>query len=104
MRTIMQGDSYKVPVKLTVNNEVLDTSKIEDVEVYLGNLRKSLKENTIVYDEQNQKYLVMLEQEDTFKLSGILQIIVRVKFNGGNVVGKNAGAAKVTATPSREVL
>ena len=50
MLTIMQGDSYKVPVKLTVNNEVLDTSKIEDVEVYLGNLRKSLKENTIVYD------------------------------------------------------
>lgn len=85
---IKQGDAYVIPLNITVNGVQLPVSEVSAVEVRLGDVRKTYPED-ISHDADTGYYLVPLQQEDTLSLpeDDAVQLDVRVKFNGGSVVG-----------------
>lgn len=103
MICIMQGDAYSIDIGL-VDDEgnALTPEMVDEVEVSLGTLKKSYPD-TVVYDEG--EYLFPLTQTETLAMPiGLKTFQVRVKFNGGDVVGCNLPNVMVMMAKSKEVL
>ena len=101
---MMQGDSYRLPIQVTMNGEVVTLNMVEDVEVMLGGIRKTLGDGSVSYDDAQEAYLVSLSQEDTFRLRGGANVQVRVKFLSGDVLGVDLGYVDVISSASKVVL
>lgn len=88
MATIKQGDSYYLPVDITLDGEALDISLVECVEFCLDNMRKTYP-GKVVYDAQTETFRFPLTQRETFalKTGRAATLDVRVKFANGDVVG-----------------
>ena len=100
----MSGDAYNVPIRVTLNGEATSADSFEDVEVCIGNVRKSLSEKTLSFDAEKGVFLLPLTQKETFGLHGRERMNLRCKFSGGNVVGLDLGVVNFKAAISREVL
>ena len=101
---MMQGDSYRLPIQVTMNGEVVTLTMVEDVEVMLGSIRKTLYDGSVSYDDTQEAYLVSLSQEDTFRLRGGANVQVRVKFLSGDVLGVDLGYVDIKSSASKVVL
>ena len=103
---IKQGDAYTVPVGVTVNGNALDVTEVSAVEFMLGGNRK-LYPDEVTYDSDTGYFLVPMTQEESFafEADGQIEVDVRVKFTGGNVIGaKKIIAVNVIDAISEEVL
>lgn len=106
MRTIKQGDSYLLPITVTVNGGNLNIKEIEMVEIFLGKLRK-LYPDEVSYDSENREFLVPLTQRDTMSMPAgrYAELDVRFKFVTGEVVGlKEKEQIYVCAATSKETI
>lgn len=79
---LYQGNTYKLPVKLTINGETVTNKDVKKVEFSLGKVVKTYPENVEFKDEAFEVYL---SQEETFSLEGIPACQVRVLFNDDSV-------------------
>ena len=87
---MMQGDSFYLPIGLTdEKSETITPAMLDDLEVVVGGIRKTLKSGNIAWDDERKLFLAELTQRDTFALRGEEQVIARPKFIGGEVVGVN---------------
>lgn len=100
----MQGDAYRLPVQIKVNGENAKQTTFDDLEICVGNLRKVMSEGGIAYDADREVFLVYLEQKETFRLRGKVEIKIRCKFVDGEVVGINAGTIDWEESLSKVVL
>ena len=100
---MMQGDSYSVPVVIKKSDgSVVTNNDVLDVEIVLGNLRKSLSDGSITY--ANEKWLFPLTQEETFGFASAVKGQVRIKWKNGDVEGVPLDRTVVNYSRSKEVL
>lgn len=108
--TMMQGDSYNIPVSLKLNGNVLTPQDVSEIEICIGeNLRKTLSGGTVGYDETTQEWFFRPTQEETLALTAneSYQIIARVKFQNGkwsDVIGIPIGQLNISDSISEEVI
>ena len=88
MAVIKQGDSYYLPVDITLDNDALDLSLVECVEFCLDNIRKTYPDK-VSYDADTETFRLPLTQRETFALkTGRAAVLdVRIKFRNGDVIG-----------------
>lgn len=106
MRLIKQGDSYSLPIAVTLNGGNLNIKEIETVEICLGKVRK-LYPGEVSYDSENGEFLVPLTQKDTMKMPAgrYMELDVRFKFVTGEVIGlKEKEQIYVCAATSKETI
>ena len=102
---MMQGDQYGLPIELLKDNgSPLTESDVDDVEIYIGSIRKTLKSKTVIFDETDQTFVVKLTQNDTFLLNRSIIIQVRILFKNGDVIGIDLGTYNIENAISKVVL
>jgi hypothetical protein len=103
--TISQGDQYRIPLEFkNQNGENLTTEDVKDIEVIIGNIRKTLLDGGVGFDAESGAFYIHLMQEETFKMSGSVKITARILLKNGDVVGVNLGSINFNATDSKAVL
>jgi hypothetical protein len=104
--TIKQGDAYSLPVAVTLDNTAINIADIECVEFYIGELRKTYPAEA-TFDAGSGYFYVPMTQQETFafEADSSLNLDVRVKFVGGNVMGvKRMGIVNVVDATSEVIL
>lgn len=104
---IKQGDAYSIPVGVTLNGAAIALSDIETAEFMLGSGVRKLYPGDAIFNPDDNFFYVSLSQEDTFSLTAnsAVELDVRVKFSGGNVMGaKKMVYVTVADAVSEEVL
>ena len=103
---IMQGDQYAVPVEiLTSDGRPARGDTFAEVEIVIGDMRKTLTSGEVTYDADGQVFLFPLTQEETFTMRDLPQKAqLRVKTKSGDVVGRNLGYIIIGVSQSKEVL
>lgn len=102
---MMQGDAYGLAIEIkNAADAVVTTEDIADVEIVIGQLRKTYKEGGISFE--NGMWIFPLTQEETFKLPSTMRVKgqVRVMFKNGFVEGASLGNVCVYESISKEVL
>ena len=86
---IKQGDAYGLPMALTLDGTALNLSDVDTVEVCIGEGVRKLYPGEITYSPEDGYFYIPLTQAETFSMEAdsTVQIDVRVKFRGGNVIG-----------------
>ncbi len=99
---MVQGDAYDLVFSIDSNDEPLDISLIESVEVTLPRISK-LYPDEITYSKG--LFYLPLSQKETFWLPERCPIQIRVKFKGsGHVIGSNEQMIDVHRSLSKRVL
>lgn len=102
---MMQGDQYGLPIEiLKEDGSALTGKEVEDVEFFIGPIRKTLKEGEIFFDEEQQAFVAKLMQSDTFMLRESVEVQVRVCFKNGDVIGLDLGECEVIKSLSKVIL
>ena len=101
---MMTGDSYRLPIKIETTEGVATPAMFEEVEVFVGNIRKTLSSGQISFDDERQMFLIPLSQEETFRLREKNKVQLRCKFEDNSVVGIDAGEIELTKATSKVVL
>lgn len=99
---MMQGDSYKISMKITMNGQPL--TGISEIEVMLGGIRKTMTSGDITKDAESGEYLISLNQSETFRMMPKEKVKVRVLFDSGDVIGAYAGTLNIDNSTSKVVL
>ena len=98
---LMQGNTYRLPIRIKMNGEYLTGDDVSRVEFAVGQLLKCYPE-TVRYE--NGAFVLPLSQEDTFALSGWLRYQIRVLFPDGSVKASRVNGGIVADSISKEVL
>ena len=101
---MMQGDQYKLPIEIKTTEGNAKPATFEDLEIFVGSVRKTLGKGEVSYDDENETFLVFLTQQETFRLRGDIEVQLRCKFPDGDVVGISAGTVNFEKSTSRVVL
>jgi hypothetical protein len=101
----MQGDQYKIPIELKYpDGDIITQAELKELEIFVGIFRKTLSDNTVVYEEEAKAFNVFLTQKETFMLSGDVKIQARLLFLSGDVNGINLGTINFEESTSKVVL
>lgn len=99
---MVQGDAYDLAFSIDADDEPLDISTIEYVEVTLPRINK-LYPDEITYS--NGLFYLPLSQKETFWLPERCPMQIRVKFKGtGHVIGSDEQIIDVHRSMSKRVL
>lgn len=102
---MMQGDQYGLPIELLKENGTpLSESDVDDVEIYIGSIRKTLKSKTVIFDETDRTFVAKVTQNDTFLLNRSIRIQARTLFKNGDVIGIDLGMYDIENAISKVVL
>lgn len=108
---MMQGDSYSLPVTLTVNGSPLNPDMVSEIEICVGEeiaIRKTYSEGTVNYDSKSKKWYIRPTQEETLNMEpGSYEVIARIKYKNeeiSDVKGVPIGRMIITDTYSNEVI
>lgn len=101
---MMQGDSYGLTIDvLNADDEAVTPDDVSDVEVTIGNLRKTYASGEVTYSDG--KWVFPLTQEETFKFPAArVKAQVRVVWANGDVEGTVLDPINVRESMSKEVL
>lgn len=100
-----QGNTYCLPVRLTVNGAAPDIGDIEQVEFCFSGLRRVYGlDDTVRYDPDSGLFIIDLSQEDTFALAVSVNYQARVLFKDGTVRKTPVYTADVSYSISKAVL
>lgn len=102
---IMRGDSYPVPVEITMDGQTVTPDMVEEIEICVGSgIRKTLTAGEVAY--QDGLWYIHLSQEETFSLAEESNVYVRSVYPGQTpvVIGAWAGRIAPQETESKEVL
>ncbi len=102
---IKQGDAYSIPVELQLNGSAVDIAEVSAVEFMLGRHIRAVYPGGATYDDG--VFYVPVTQKQTAALAAGLELPldIRVKFNGGSVIGADGGVIVVVddAMSGREI-
>lgn len=102
---MMQGDQYRIPFEILVEDGAADYTVFDDVEIVIGSIRKTMSKGEVTFRAEDKCFLFPLTQEESFFLPNKASVQVRVKLNAtGEVVGVSLGQIDVERTLSEAVL
>lgn len=101
---MMQGDSYSLGIRILNNaGSPVTPDDIKDVEITIGNLRKTYLNAQVTY--YNGVWLFPLSQKETLRYwPSSVKAQVRVVWANGVVEGKPLYGVRITESISKEVL
>lgn len=101
--TIMQGDRFSLPIRITLGDQTLTDAEVAELRFTLGEIVKSYP-GEITYDADH--FYAPLEQEETFALpAGAATLVVRVKLKNNAIRGYTTSATiSVQHSNDREVF
>lgn len=100
-----QGNTYCLPVRLTMDGTVPNIADIEQVEFCFSGIRKVYgTDDAVRFDSASGLFLIDLTQEDTFTLSVSVDYQARVLFKDGTVRKTPVYTADVSYSISKVVL
>lgn len=113
-RKMMQGDSYHIPFKITINDTTdVVPDMVTEMELCIGNvdgaaIRKTFSSDTLQYDDLERRWFFKPTQQETLNLEpGSYDVIVRMKFSDtadADVIGVHIGRISIVDTQSEEVI
>lgn len=105
-RIIMQGDSYLLPFRISLNGEPIDINEIEKIEFVVGNLKKIYINESpeIIYNSEERLFYFPITQQESIDMDGPQRVQVRIKDNSENVIGKVYGDIPIQFGESEEIL
>lgn len=102
--TIMQGDAVELPFIIKMDGKLVTPDVAEAVEITVGTLTRRFP-GEVTYDEKKQQWLCPLTQEQTFSFpEGKVPTQVRMRLQGGNVIGAPGRMICVTGSLSKGVI
>ena len=101
---MMQGDSYNLGIRILNNaGNPVTPDDIKDVEITIGQLRKTYLNAQVIFDEG--LWLFPLSQKETFDYwPAAVKAQVRVVWANGIVEGKPIYGVRINESISKEVL
>lgn len=103
MAYIMQGDEYGIQIFLEREDGTeITPADVEDVEITIGNHRKTYANEEVSYD--GEAWVFPLTQAMSFAFRSKVRCQVRVKFSGGDVIGRFLQNVDVETSDSRVTL
>lgn len=101
---MMQGDSYNLGINILNNaGQPVTPDDIKDVEITIGNLRKTYLNAQVTF--RDGVWLFPLSQEETFRYwPTSVKAQVRVVWANGVVEGKPLYGIRINESISKEVL
>lgn len=101
---MMQGDSYSIGVKILNNaNSNVTPNDVDDVEITIGRVSKSLSRGQLLFESNCWLYPVS-QSESMAILPGVVPAQVRVVWKNGAVEGKKIEGIRMHESLSKEVL
>jgi len=104
---MMQGDSYVLSLEiLDVDDNVVVASDVKDIEIMVGQIRKTYASGEVTFNEEFREWEVPLSQEETFKIlpTANLRGQARIVWASGDVEGGVFSLGRVHESNSKEVL
>ena len=106
---IMQGDSYPLYIRLTIDGEVLTPDLILELEVCIGDvLRKLHSKDEVKFDYDSNCWYIWPTQEETLAMDvGQYSVVVRIKYLNdtlNQVQGQQIGRLSVVDSISEEAI
>lgn len=106
---IMQGDSYPLYLKLTMDGEVIVPDTVLELEVCIGDsLRKLHSKGEVMFDLDSNCWYIWPTQEETLAMDvGQYSVVVRIKYlhhTLNQVQGQQIGRLSVVDTISEEAI
>lgn len=105
-----KGDAQYVVLSVNIDGKPLEKDFADNIELTFNSqataycVQKSLKKGTIVWSEDDQKYIVFLTQMDTFKMkNGVNTWQLRVS-KDRNVISTTIGSFMLGDVNSKEVI
>ena len=98
---LMQGNTYRLPIKLKMSGQELTPDNVSRIEFTFGKVVKHYPEE-VVYEDG--RFILPLSQEDTFALGGQIKYQTRVLFVDGSVKASAVCSGTVSVSISKEVL
>ena len=77
--TIYQADIYDIPITITLEDEVVSPSNVDDVIIAIGDMVRSYKKHTLKFE--NGQWVFPLSEE-TRKMTGVFQGQAEIVVNG----------------------
>lgn len=108
--TMMQGDSYPVPILLQNDGVPVTPDMVSDIEVCVGEeLRKLYSEGTVRFDANTQQWYIKPTQAETLALAEdeTYDVVARIKFGDGpeeTVFGLIVGQITIRNSISEKVI
>ena len=101
---MMQGDSYNLGINILNNaGQPVTPNDIKDVEITIGNLRKTYLNAQVTYHDG--VWIFPLSQEETFRYwPASVKAQVRVVWANGVIEGKPLYGIRINESISKEVL
>lgn len=101
---MMQGDSYNLGIRILNNAKIPVTPEdIIDIEITIGHLRKTYRNNQITYSEG--RWFFPLSQKETFEFTpSAVKAQIRVLWKNGVMEGKPIRGIRVNESLSKEAL
>lgn len=102
---IMQGDSYGIPITIEFDGGIGTPDNLLDVEVVLGDIKKSYSEGKLTFDDENNQYIFPLTQTDSLAMAASYnRAQIRIKLMTGEVIGQVIENLVVDRSLSKVVL
>ena len=105
-----KGDSIRLVLDYSVNGKEIKKDQFEDLELQLNkesfgkyHVKLLLSRGEMAWDEDLQKYVAYLPQEESFKLPNKVEYQLRC-YNDGSVISSNIGFFFMGDILSKEML
>lgn len=89
---IYAGDRREIAISVTSEGEPVSPDTVNRIQFIFGDgdFIYCFPGNNVTYDEENEKYIVLLEDRDTFKLKYNFSVQARVHFSDGMIFASSA--------------
>lgn len=104
---MMQGDKYSLAIELKYlsNGAFVTDAGVEDIEITIGPMRRTLSGGDLQYVPSLKKWLFPVSQEQTMGLwPKRYKAQARIVWPGGEIEGVKLGLVRVDESISKEVL
>ena len=105
-----KGDSLRLVLDFSVNGKEIEQEQFEEIELQLNKegyggycVKLLLSKGDMEWDEELSKYVAFLPQEETFKLSEMVEYQLRC-YKDGTVISSNIGHFRLGEVLSRRIL
>ena len=98
-----RGDTIDISLAYTIDGEPITEGQCAEIEVTVGENRHTLTGGDVIWDSESEMYTVTVSQEDSFKLTPIIEYQVRFKI-GTQVVSTKTKYMPIGKTLSEEVI
>lgn len=103
MITIIQGESYPIPVVLQKGTKNLGPEDVADVQICIAGIHQKYAKGELTYDDTHQRWVFFPTQDDTLAAEpGITAMQVQIKYKDGQIRKIAGPYVSIQGSPCKE--